>query len=149
MSAHSKVDTSTGELFVFSTDMEKPKAFCSVFDADRNLKNSYEVPLSSVRIIHEFLITEKYAIIPDLPLELDIMNAMFNKKYMINLNKKAKCRYGIIPRYSNDSSNIKWFDIDDACYTFHFGNAWETTNEQGHEIVTVYSVTMTDVDLDF
>ena len=79
MSAHSKVDRSTGELFVFSADMEKPKAFCSVFDAERNLKNSFEVPLSSVRIIHEFLITSKYAIIPDLPLEIDIMNAIFNK----------------------------------------------------------------------
>ena len=77
MSAHSKVDRSTGELFVFAADRDMAKAYCSVFDANRILKNSFEVPLSSTRMIHECLITEKYAVIPDLPLEIDPLKAIF------------------------------------------------------------------------
>ena len=41
-------------------------------------------------MIHEFLITEKYAIVPDLPLEFDPPNAIRFKKFLYNFNKSKK-----------------------------------------------------------
>lgn len=128
MSAHSKVDQTTNELFVFAADRDVGKGYCSVFDENRKLKNSFSVPLSSTRMIHEFLITKKYAIVPDLPLEIDPFGAILQNKFIVNFNKTATSRFGIIPRDSRNGDNIKWFEVEPH-YTFHFGGAWDSINE--------------------
>lgn len=139
-SAHSKADRRTDELFVFAADQDRAEAYCTVFDENRRLKSSFSVPLSSTRMIHEFLITEKYAVIPDLPLEIDPLGAIMQSKFIVNFNKTGKSRFGIVPRYSKTGADVKWFEVEPH-YTFHFGSAWDAVDEQGHETVTVYAVT--------
>ena len=41
MNAHSKVDKTTEELFVFAADKDVAMAYCSVFGPDRKMKNSF------------------------------------------------------------------------------------------------------------
>lgn len=79
-------------------------------------------------MIHEYLITEKYAIIPDLPLELDPPGAIKFGRFIYNYNKDGPARYGIFRRDSEDGKDIKWFDVE-AHHAFHFGGTWDYINE--------------------
>lgn len=99
-------------------------------------------------MIHEFLITEKYAIIPDLPLELDPPGAVKHKRFIFNFNKKAPARYGIFKRDSKDGKDVKWFEVEPH-YAFHFGGTWDSVNQNGEDIVTVYGVTWNDIKIGF
>jgi carotenoid cleavage dioxygenase-like enzyme len=47
----------------------KPLVYLSVFDKSKKMTDSIQIPISSPRFLHDFLITQNYAIIPDLPLE--------------------------------------------------------------------------------
>lgn len=74
MSAHPKVDHRTGEFLAFGycfTDFSKPtgSAFYTLFNKDRKMIVKHEIPLASKRMIHDFIMTENYIMIPDLPME--------------------------------------------------------------------------------
>lgn len=62
-------------------------------------------------MIHEFLITEKYAIVPDLPMEFDPKGAVKEGRFIFNYNIHAPARYGILPRNSNSEKDVKWFNV--------------------------------------
>lgn len=81
-------------------------------------------------MVHEYLITEKYAIIPDLPLEMDPPGAIKNKRSLFNYNKEGGARYGIFPRDSQDGKDVKWFDVE-AHFAFHYAGTWDSVNDQG------------------
>lgn len=147
-SAHPKVDKHTNEFFVFSYDSMSSVANYSVFNGKRNLKLNFKIPLLSPRMIHEFLITEKYAIVPDLPLEFDPKGAVKNKRFILNFNKDSPARYGIFKRDSKDGKDVKWFEVEPH-HAFHFGGAWDSVNENGEDIVTVYAVTWKDIKIGF
>lgn len=99
-------------------------------------------------MVHEFLITEKYAIVPDLPLEADPQGAVKHKRFIYHFNKDSTARYGIFRRDSKDGKDVKWFEVEPH-HAFHFGGAWDSTNEKGEDIVTVYGVTWSDIMIGF
>ena len=71
VSAHPKVDRQTGELMAFGYGVEgKGVIHHSVFNKDRKCTSSVTIPISNPRMIHDFMITENYSIMPDLPMEL-------------------------------------------------------------------------------
>lgn len=94
-------------------------------------------------MIHEFLITQRFAIIPDLPLEFDPPGAIKYKRFLYNFNKESPARYGIFSRNSKDGTDVKWFDVEPH-HAFHFGGTWDSVNEKGEDIVTVYAVTWSE-----
>lgn len=87
-------------------------------------------------MLHMFLITEKYVVIPDLPLEFNIDNAIKNNDFVYAFNETARTRYGFNKRTANDAESIIWIETDPH-YVFHFCNAWDDTNDQGHDLVVV------------
>lgn len=87
-------------------------------------------------MLHDFLITEKYMVIPDLPMEFNIDKAIKNNDFVYALNMEARTRYGFISRRADSSDNMIWIETEPH-YCFHFCNAWDETNEQGDEIVVV------------
>lgn len=99
-------------------------------------------------MIHDFQITESYAIFPDLPLEGNPKNAIKNKHFIYHYEKDKPCRYGIIPRYSMNVDQIKWFDVP-AHYVFHYVNSWEEINDQGETIITMFAVVWNGIDMEF
>lgn len=104
------------------------------------------MPMLNSRMVHDFLITEKYAIIPDLPIEFDPKKAIKENTFAFTYNKQGGARYGIFPRDSKDGKDIKWFDVDPH-YVFHFGNTWNAVNADGDDIVIVYAIAHEEIDL--
>lgn len=87
MSAHPKVDRKTGEFLAFGygfTDFSNPtgSAFYTLFNKDRKMMLSHEIPLASKRMIHDFIMTENYIMIPDLPMEFKPEETVKNSKFI-------------------------------------------------------------------
>lgn len=111
----------------------------SAFNSKRELQHYVTVPTLSPRMIHEFLITEKYAIVPDLPMEFDPKGAIKEKRFVYYFNDKSPARYGIWPRNSKTGNEVKWFEVE-AHHAFHFGGCWDEVNEKGETVVILYAV---------
>jgi carotenoid cleavage dioxygenase-like enzyme len=69
VSAHPKVDKKTGELLCFGYDMMGGSIDYSLFNKERKLIHHVNIPIESPRMVHDFIITENYVVIPDSPLE--------------------------------------------------------------------------------
>lgn len=138
-SAHPRVDRKTGEFFIFGYRGDKPVVQYTLMDKDRRLKKSFDIPITSPRMIHDFQITEKYLVIPDLPIEFNPQDAVKKNQFVFNFNKEAGSRYGILRRDASNPDDIVWFDTD-VHYVFHFANSWSSTNAKGEDIVTVVAV---------
>ena len=68
-SAHPKVDRRTGEFFIFGYDNRAPKVYLTVLDKAKKMKSHITIPITTIRMIHDFSITKDYCIVPDFPLE--------------------------------------------------------------------------------
>jgi carotenoid cleavage dioxygenase-like enzyme len=50
-------------------------------------------------------------------------------------SRRKPCRFGVMDRYTEDASGIKWMETD-ACYNYHVMNAWDHP-EHPHRVVLV------------
>ena len=69
VSAHPKVDRKTGDLLTFGYNVEKALLHYTLIDKNSKITSSLDIPISSIRMIHDFAVTENHVIFPDLPLE--------------------------------------------------------------------------------
>lgn len=137
VSAHPKVNANTGEFSCFGYDMEKPLIHYTLFDKNRKIQNSLDVKITSPRMIHDFIITNDYIIVPDLPFEFKPDKAMKEGTFVFQFDKNQPSRYGIMKKLCQNPDQIQWFTLP-THYTFHFVNAWEDKNEQGQAIIKMY-----------
>ena len=82
VSAHPKVDRKTGEMMAFGYDIENKCVHYSLINKLRKVTSSLSIPISSPRMIHDFMITENHVIFPDLPLEFNPPKAVKNKGFI-------------------------------------------------------------------
>merc|ERR1712032_1387522 len=143
ITAHPKVDPRTGELLTFGYGQQENKFDYSRFDKDRKLQTHISMKFLSHRMIHDFAVTEKYVIVPDMPFELCAMGAVCLNRPMFRFNPKAGTRYGILPRDAKSAKEIVWFDFDEADghYCGHFSNAYETV-ENGQDVVVIHGAAL-------
>lgn len=128
VSAHAKVDERTGEMMFFDYSQRPPYMTYGVESASGSLTNYVPIELPGPRLPHDMAITEHYSILLDLPLFAD-QQAMRQGRHKIEFHRDIPSRFGIVPRYGNNS-NIRWFEAN-PCYLYHTINAWE----EGDEIV--------------
>nr|CAD33264.1 carotenoid cleavage oxygenase [Solanum lycopersicum] len=132
--AHPKVDAVTGEMFTFGYAHTPPYITYRVISKDGIMQDPVPITIPEPIMMHDFAITENYAIMMDLPL-------CFRPKEMVKKNKLAftfdatkKARFGVLPRYAKNESLIKWFELPN-CFIFHNANAWE----EGDDVVLITS----------
>jgi len=90
------------------------------------------VPIPQAIMMHDFAITEHFAIFFDLPL-LFSPREMVKSGRLWEQDENRASRFGIVNRYSKDvSKDIRWF-TSPSCFLFHTVNAWEEGD--GNEIV--------------
>lgn len=121
MTAHPRLDARTGEMFSFAYSPFPPYLKYFVIDATGALVHKVELDLPAPVMMHDFLITEKYAIFLDSPIELNIGSV--GSGPVASWKPENGSRLGVLPRMGA-ASDIKWFDID-VCHVQHFWNAWD------------------------
>ncbi|CAN4110363.1 unnamed protein product [Withania somnifera] len=122
--AHPKIDSVTGEMFTFGYSHTPPYITYRVISKDGVMQSHPNNNNESI-MMHDFAITENYAIIMDLPL-------YFRPKLAFTFDATKKARFGVLPRYAKNEALIKWFELPN-CFIFHNANAWE----EGDEVVLI------------
>ena len=150
VSAHPKVDARSGELCAFGYDMveNNGSVHFSLINKDKKVLSYMNIPITSPRMIHDFGITENYIIVPDLPLEMNIKNAIDKNDVIFKYDTEKPSRYGIMKKLNQAPDQIQWFEMPNH-FVFHYVNSWEDQNENGETVVTLWGCTVLNVSLNF
>jgi carotenoid cleavage dioxygenase len=124
--AHPRVDPNTGELFFFGYEAA---GLCSrdiaygVADKDGNLVSEqwFEQPYCAT--IHDFVITEKYAIWPIFPTTADLERLKAGGAHWAH-QQELESWLAIMPRYGN-VREMKWIKGPQGVSVFHEVNAYD------------------------
>ncbi|XP_077210321.1 carotenoid 9,10(9',10')-cleavage dioxygenase-like [Tasmannia lanceolata] len=130
--AHPKVDPFTDEMFTFGYSHTPPYCTYRVITKDGVMLDPVPITISDPVMMHDFAITENYAIFMDLPLYFRPKEMVKDKKLIFSFDATKKARFGILPRYAKNELQIRWFELPN-CFIFHNANAWE----EGDEIVLI------------
>ncbi|XP_073007956.1 carotenoid 9,10(9',10')-cleavage dioxygenase [Typha latifolia] len=130
-SAHPKVDPFTDEMFTFGYSHTPPYVTYRVITKDGVMLDPVPITIPDPVMMHDFAITENYAIFMDLPL-LFRPKEMVKGKLIFTFDATKKARFGVLPRYAKDDRLIRWFELPN-CFIFHNANAWE----EGDEVVLI------------
>ncbi len=126
VSAHPKVDETTGEMLFFNYSKEAPYMKYGVVDENNDLVHYVDIPLPGPRLPHDMAFTENYAILNDLPLFWD-PRLLGRGIHAPKFHRDMPARFAVIPR-RGQTSDIKWFEADPT-YVLHFANAYEDGDE--------------------
>jgi carotenoid cleavage dioxygenase-like enzyme len=126
VTAHPKLDPETGEMVWFGYSIgELPftrTMSYGVTDAAGQVirRDDFEAPFSAM--VHDFLVTKRYALFPILPLTGDLQRVMSGGPAYAWEPEKGS-HVGVLRRDA-PVDQMRWFTTD-ACYVFHPMNAWE------------------------
>jgi carotenoid cleavage dioxygenase len=126
MTAHPKIDPVTGELFFFAHRPIAPYIVYYVANPKGEVTKAVEVDAPYHSFMHDFLITEKYAILPVLPITMSADNVKRTGNF-VGWEPEKNSHIGIMPR-NGDVSRIKWFEVEPFAQ-FHFFNAYDEGNK--------------------
>ncbi len=128
ISAHPKVDETTGEMMFFDYFDHAPYMAYGVVDKSGKVVHHVPIELPGNRLPHDMGISKNYSILHDLPVYHDEA-ALAAGRHKIRFNSAMKSRFGVIPRYGA-SEDIQWFEFS-PCFLYHVINCWE----EGDEVV--------------
>ncbi|KAM7265217.1 hypothetical protein ACFE04_002900 [Oxalis oulophora] len=129
---HPKVDPITGEMFTFGYSHKPPYVTYRVISKDGFMHDPVPITVADPIMMHDFAITENYAIFMDLPMIFQPKEMVKKNTLIFSFNETKKSRFGVLPRYAKNEATIKWFELPN-CFIFHNANAWE----EGDEIVLI------------
>ncbi|GAA0167561.1 oxygenase [Lithospermum erythrorhizon] len=113
--------------FGYSTRAQ-PYLTYRVISKDGFMHDPVPITIPDPVMMHDFAITENYAIFMDLPLIFKPKEMVKDNKFVFSFDDTKKARFGILPRYAKNELLIKWFELP-CCFIFHNANAWEDGNE--------------------
>ncbi|HEX3782068.1 MAG TPA: carotenoid oxygenase family protein [Pseudonocardiaceae bacterium] len=137
MTAHPKVDPSTGEMHFFGYAVTPPYATYHRLSAEGELVRSVPIELPEAIMMHDFAITANYIVWLDLPV---VWNLAALERGFPNWSDTHQPRIGVMPQ-DGDSSDIRWYSVDPR-YAWHVGNAYE--DEVGRIVLQAVSGTAAD-----
>ena len=126
VTAHPKVDPVTGELFIIGYSPMGDYLTYSVLSPSGELMKSQAIDIPNPVMMHDFQLTENYAIFMDLPIVFDL--SQLEAGFPFSWQPELGARLGVMPRYGS-ASEVEWFEID-PCFVFHTFNAFETETGQ-------------------
>ena len=117
MTAHPKADPITGELHFFGKGVRPPFVTYHRLSADGQLVRSEPIEVSGPTMMHDFAVTEHYAVFMDLPMTFEP-----SRRVPYAWSDDYGARIGVMPL--DRPGEVRWFDVA-PCYVFHVGNAHE------------------------
>jgi carotenoid cleavage dioxygenase len=127
--AHPKVDPATGDLHAVSYHWGIPHLEYSVIGADGTVKQVSPVEVDGGPMVHDCSITERWAVVYDLPVTFDIETAMHGGTFPYTWKDDRPARVGLIP-LGGSGADVRWFEVA-PCYVFHPLNA----HDDGDQVV--------------
>jgi carotenoid cleavage dioxygenase len=95
----------------------------TVVDRDAHVRKIVDVATTGSPMLHDMSLTEKYAVIYDLPVVFDAEMAMSGAGLPYKWDDEYPARVGLLPR-DGEAEDVKWFDVE-PCYVFHPMNAYD------------------------
>ena len=126
ISAHPKVDETTGELLFFNYSKHAPYLHFGVVGADNQLKRYIPVPTPGPRLPHDMAFTETFAILNDMPVFWDA-RLLERNIHAVRLHEGLPSRFALVPR-AEGGGPIRWFEAAPT-YVLHWLNAYEDGDE--------------------
>lgn len=122
--AHPHVDPLTGEMHGICYDASNPTAIrYVVVTGEGEVRREVEIPVEHGPMIHDCAITERFAIILDLPVTFSMETAMSGHPFPYRWNPSHPARVGLLPR-EGAAQDIIWRPVE-AGYVFHTVNAYD------------------------
>ncbi|CAI0404653.1 unnamed protein product [Linum tenue] len=109
--AHPKVDPFTGEMFAFGYATEPPYITYRVISKDGFMHDPVPITIPEPIMMHDFAITENYAIFMDLPLCFRPKRLLTERGFILHFDAMKSSRFGILPRYAKDELLIRWHEM--------------------------------------
>lgn len=94
-----------------------------VIGADGNVAHSRMIPTTGSPMVHDLALSERWAVVYDLPCDFDLDAAMAGERLPYHWRPDEPARLGLIDRRDLDG-DVRWVDID-PCYVFHTLNAYD------------------------
>ncbi len=123
MTAHPKVDPVSGDMLFFGYSPVAPYLRYHEVNAAGELVHSTEIEIPAPVMMHDFVVTEHYAVFFDAPAVFDL-DRMLQGGDPMSWQPDNGTRIGVLPR-GGSNADVRWFDVDN-CYVVHFFNAWES-----------------------
>lgn len=122
--AHPKRDPRTGELHavVYYWGWGNQVQYL-VVDTDGHVRRTVDIPLPGGPMVHDMSLTERYAVVYDLPCIFDVDAAMTGSPLPYRWNDEYVPRIGLLPR-EGSADDIVWCETD-SCYVFHPMNSYD------------------------
>lgn len=121
MTAHPKVDGTTGEMLFFGYSPLPPYLTFHQVSPDGRLVTSVPIDVPAPVMMHDFAITDEHVVFFDCPVVVDVESA-FSGGPMLRWQPERGTRLGVMPR-AGDERPVQWFDVD-PCFLVHTMNAF-------------------------
>ncbi len=123
--AHPKVDADTGEMhaMVYALPQWMDHVQYVIVAADGKVRRTVDVPLEKTTMLHDMSLTQRFAVVYDFPVRLDLELAMAGR-FPFSWQPDTGSRVGLLPR-EGDAASVIWVDVPE-CYSFHPMNAYDT-----------------------
>lgn len=123
-SAHPKRDPATGELHAISYFWGWGNVVqYSVIDSGGKVRSLVDVEVGGPVSIHDMSLTERFAVIYDLPVVFDLDSATAGSSFPYRWDRDYHARIGLLPR-DGTAGDVRWFDVE-PCFVFHPMNAYD------------------------
>jgi carotenoid cleavage dioxygenase len=122
-SAHPEHDPLTGELFAMAYYHEEPYLRFVTLGPDGLVRREAAIDVEAPGMVHAFSLTERYAVVYDLPVEFDPCAAAAGSRVPYTWRAGRGGRLGVLRR-EGGGQDVLWIDIE-PCYVFHALNAYE------------------------
>lgn len=123
-SAHPLSDPVTGELHAVAHHHALPYLSYLTIDVHGRVRRAEPISIKSTPMMHAFSLTERHAILYDLPVTYSAQAAARGSRVPYAWDDNHGARVGVLPRDGGDA-DVLWIEID-PCYVFHPVNAYES-----------------------
>jgi 8'-apo-carotenoid 13,14-cleaving dioxygenase len=125
--AHPHVDPLTSEMHGICYDIARPATVRYVVVAPSGkVRREVEIPVEHGPMMHDGSITQRYAIILDLPVTFSLETAMEGHPFPYRWNEAHPARVGLLPR-EGQAEDVIWCAVD-PCFVFHVVNSYDAAD---------------------